>query len=80
MTHVRAVLLLCAALCCCGSVVAAAPDYPTKPVRIVVGFSAGGSGDTVARVLARNLGRPVGAGGDRRESSPAQAASSPQIW
>ncbi|WP_158903573.1 tripartite tricarboxylate transporter substrate binding protein [Burkholderia sp. L27(2015)] len=56
MTHVRAILLLCAALCCCGSVVAVAQEYPNKPVRIVVGFSAGGSGDTVARMLARNLG------------------------
>jgi tripartite-type tricarboxylate transporter receptor subunit TctC len=28
------------------------PDYPTRPVRWVVGFSAGGSSDIVARVLS----------------------------
>jgi tripartite-type tricarboxylate transporter receptor subunit TctC len=48
-------------------------EFPTKPVRIVSAFSAGGSADTVARVLAQRLselwGQPVivenrlGAGG-----------------
>jgi tripartite-type tricarboxylate transporter receptor subunit TctC len=31
---------------------AQSPDYPTRPVRWVVGFSAGGSSDIVARVLS----------------------------
>jgi tripartite-type tricarboxylate transporter receptor subunit TctC len=42
---------------------AAAQDYPTKPIRIVVGYSAGGGNDIIVRVmvneLARGLGQPV---------------------
>ncbi len=32
-----------------------AQDYPTKPVRFVVGYTAGGSNDTVARIVAQKL-------------------------
>ncbi len=35
---------------------AAAQSWPTKPVRLLVGFSAGGPTDLVARVIAQRLG------------------------
>ncbi|QNN56799.1 tripartite tricarboxylate transporter substrate binding protein [Diaphorobacter ruginosibacter] len=38
----------------------AAPDYPNKPVRIIVGFSAGGTTDVVARILAKELTQALG--------------------
>jgi tripartite-type tricarboxylate transporter receptor subunit TctC len=46
-------------------VVAAAPaiaqsDYPTKPIRLVVGFSAGGISDVLARALAAKMSQTIG--------------------
>jgi tripartite-type tricarboxylate transporter receptor subunit TctC len=38
---------------------AAAPAYPTKPVRIIVGFTAGGGTDVAARILAQRLSETV---------------------
>jgi tripartite-type tricarboxylate transporter receptor subunit TctC len=40
--------------------VAYAQDFPSKPMRIVVGFTAGGSNDIVARYLAPTLGELLG--------------------
>jgi len=39
---------------------AAAQDYPTKPVTLVVGFPPGGSTDVVARILAENMSKSLG--------------------
>src|SRR5882762_8915481 len=42
---------------------AAALDYPTRPIRWIIGYPAGGSADTVSRILAQwlteRLGQPV---------------------
>src|SRR5437868_10771633 len=43
------------ALCIPGSVVASAQDYPSRPVKIVVPFGAGGPADVYSRVLAQHL-------------------------
>lgn len=51
------------ALVCCGVLAAGgawAQAFPAKPIRIVVGFAAGGSTDKLARVLAQRLGEVIG--------------------
>jgi tripartite-type tricarboxylate transporter receptor subunit TctC len=35
---------------------ARADDYPSRPIRLIVGFAAGSSGDVVARIVAHKLG------------------------
>jgi hypothetical protein len=42
------------------SLVASADDYPTRPIRIVVGFAAGGAVDIVARLIAQWLSERIG--------------------
>src|SRR3954467_4265921 len=53
---VRSVLI--AIFLCCGN--AAAQTWPTKPVRIIVTFSPGGSSDIVARLIAIPLQTELG--------------------
>jgi tripartite-type tricarboxylate transporter receptor subunit TctC len=42
------------------SLIAAAGDYPTRPIKIVVGFAAGGAVDIVARLVAQWLSERIG--------------------
>ena len=52
------VLAASAALVSMGA--AAQANYPTKPVKILVGFSAGGTTDVVARIMAKELTESLG--------------------
>lgn len=48
------------ALSFCFSAAAHAQTYPTKPVKLLVGFSAGGPTDVIARILAQDLTASLG--------------------
>ncbi len=54
---------LSALLGAAGPAAFAQPDYPSKPIRLIVGYSAGGPTDVLARVLGQemslSLGQPV---------------------
>ena len=39
---------------------AAADDYPTRPIRLIIPFPPGGSNDVVGRLVAKNLGDKLG--------------------
>jgi tripartite-type tricarboxylate transporter receptor subunit TctC len=78
------VLLRAALAACCAAMSAAAQEFPSRPITMVVPYPAGGPTDTIARVLADRmktaLGQPViieniaGAGGSIGVGRVAHAA------
>jgi tripartite-type tricarboxylate transporter receptor subunit TctC len=48
------------ALACAVSSIASAQTYPVRPVRMIVGFAAGGATDIAARALAQKLSETIG--------------------
>jgi tripartite-type tricarboxylate transporter receptor subunit TctC len=58
--HTRRSLALSLAVIALAIGNAAAQSFPSKPVRIVVGFAPGGNTDVVARILAQRLGEMWG--------------------
>ena len=75
---------LIAALVPASSLTARADDYPSKPIKLLVGASPGGTTDTMARAIAQplsvSLGKPVlvenrpGAGGNLAADAVAKSA------
>ena len=59
----RPILIVTSALWMAGAVSAHGQSYPTKPIRFVVGFTAGGASDITSRIigqkLTEHLGQPV---------------------
>jgi tripartite-type tricarboxylate transporter receptor subunit TctC len=49
-----------AAALCVASAAARAQEFPTRPVKLVVGFAAGGTTDFMARLLADRMREPLG--------------------
>src|SRR5262245_57721139 len=60
MRRLHALLLWGAGLLLALSTMAAAQDYPTKPVRMIIPFPPGGSNDVVGRLIATHLSEKLG--------------------
>ncbi len=52
--------LFCASVAWAAALPAQAQNYPTKPVRMIIPFAAGGATDTVIRIVANRLSEPLG--------------------
>jgi tripartite-type tricarboxylate transporter receptor subunit TctC len=55
--YLALVLALVAALSACG---ARADDYPSRPIRLVVPYTAGGGADSVAHIVAKRVSETIG--------------------
>jgi tripartite-type tricarboxylate transporter receptor subunit TctC len=60
MRRVRSALVALAGALTLLSGAASAQDWPSKPVRVVVAYAAGGANDLLARVFADQLGKSLG--------------------
>ena len=57
---ILSITLATAALAVTAQGTAVAQEYPTRPIRILVGFAAGGGADAIARTIATRLGQQLG--------------------
>ena len=58
--RVLAAVLACLANLAFPATAAAQSDYPNRPIKLVIGFGAGGSTDIVGRIVARHLTEKLG--------------------
>ena len=49
------------AVLCCSFSIHAADSYPSRPIRLIVPFSAGGAADIIARLMAGNMAKDLNA-------------------
>jgi tripartite-type tricarboxylate transporter receptor subunit TctC len=56
----RSALTLAAVLLVAATACAAAQDYPSRPITVVVPFSAGGPSDVVARIVTEHMAKTLG--------------------
>jgi tripartite-type tricarboxylate transporter receptor subunit TctC len=60
MNRLRVLVLALAACCAAGALGQTSPDYPNRPIRIVVPLAAGGNVDIVARAVAEQVSKTLG--------------------
>lgn len=60
MNHRKIIGCMLLGAACSASLAASAQDYPTRPVRLIVPFAAGGPTDVIARVVAQKLTEGMG--------------------
>ena len=60
MPLLKRLLLAALALMCLTILSRAEDSYPTRPIRLIVGFAAGSSGDVTGRIVANKLGQVLG--------------------
>lgn len=60
MNHRKIIGCMLLGAACSANLAASAQDYPTRPVRLIVPFAAGGPTDVIARVVAQKLTEGMG--------------------
>src|SRR5207247_1468994 len=60
--HMRKLLFTAAALLACAAPALAQDDWPSRPIKLIVPFAAGGNTDSVARITASHLQQALGVG------------------
>lgn len=60
MNVIKKLAIAASAVACLSAGAAVAADYPERPIRMVLGYSAGGPTDVIARVVAKEMSEHIG--------------------